>query len=63
MPKEAKNNSELINYIYYDGEEWSDIQVMDTTLTADLYFDLKPYGNTFAISYSEVKRGAEHCNT
>lgn len=49
------NNSELINYIYYNGEEWSDVGVMDTSLTADLYFDLKPYGNTFAISYSEVK--------
>ena len=50
------NNSELINYIYYNGEEWSDVQVLDSTITADLYFDLKTFENTFAISYSEVKK-------
>lgn len=49
-------NSELINYIYFDGQTWSNVMVMDPSITADLYFDLKAYGNTFAIAYSEVKR-------
>ena len=51
----GENNSELINYIYFNGDEWSDIKVLDETITADLYFDLKAFGDTFAITYSEVK--------
>ncbi|NCA91945.1 DUF4855 domain-containing protein [bacterium] len=51
----GKNNAEVINYIYFDGESWSEVGVADETLTADLDMDIKAINGKFAIILTEVK--------
>lgn len=51
----GKNNAEVINYIYFDGESWSEVFVADETLTADLDMDIKAINGKFAIILTEVK--------
>ncbi len=48
------NNAEVINYIYYDGENWSDVKIADETPTADLGFEILVYDGTYAILCTEV---------
>lgn len=51
----GKNNAEVINYIYFDGENWSEVLIADESLTADLEMQLVVIDGSFAIVCSEVK--------
>jgi|GEM_PF-2223652 hypothetical protein len=51
----GENNEEVINYIYFDGESWSEVAAADDTITADLDMDLKVINGSFAIICTEVK--------
>ncbi|MDD4839831.1 MAG: InlB B-repeat-containing protein [Clostridia bacterium] len=51
----GEDNAEVINYIYFDGESWSEVAVADETITADLDLDIKVIDGSFAIICTEVK--------
>lgn len=51
----GKNNAEVINYIYFDGENWSAVSVADDTLTADVDLALSVVDGRFVIVCTEVK--------
>lgn len=51
----GEDNAEVVNYIYFDGENWNDVGVLDETLTADIDMDLRVLNDRFAIVCTEVK--------